>query len=754
MAESTIKLYEGFIAIPEKNMVIDNFATYIGSISPWKTITKFQYIKNQLNLSIKVDLSQGLLDMDPINSADLNYVSIYNSTDDMTFYYFVMSKTWKGVSTIELQLQMDVLNTFKWNEHYIVNKKTLVTREHKDRLSIKEVDYEHSRVTFVRNVHLASEGINAPVYCDDTEDSRETIIDKVDVSWSLYYRTINAFNPDDPESFKENNPVECFLVPSEPVECLYNHATGEILREDIPANKYWVFFSPYNYPVVTFNVDGKKYTPRIVTEQWRSDLVIGVTGIALLNTGSQLEVYWINAGTGYAMNIPRWTKIFSNATSVKIENPPSTLSAYQVDSLPSNTTIMDDKVYQSVYVNVSYSFGADTSGVVLGEEVIDRTDSRNIKIIKLPYAPTSFDINNVNQINFGSSWTYSVGDRMLKLLNDSQRFVNEFISNTNNPLGNMVLTTALPNVDNTRDDIYESKIFHSDYFRPKFVYDSFTLTFAYERLDTNLFIQAYDNYSGQFPIKFVASRNIVSKFMFMFPQYLTRYGEQDYGNIVPVARNNEEVLYTSQYINYLRTGYNYDLKSKQRSQAAGGIGLTISTLGTMLGIVGGVASGNYAMAGLSAVAGGLSIANQSISYAKSVAEADSNISRKLEEAQKQSVSVHNADDIDLLDEYTGNRAKLIWYVVSPVMEQALMDMFYYSGYTTQEQKVPNINTRYWFNYLQCNLVITGNSNLSDEIMNKITEKFKEGVTFFHDHTNVYNFEQTKENWELSILGGI
>jgi hypothetical protein len=39
-------------------------------------------------------------------------------------------------------------------------------------------------------------------------------------------------------------------------------------------------------------------------------------------------------------------------------------------------------------------------------------------------------------------------------------------------------------------------------------------------------------------------------------------------------------------------------------------------------------------------------------------------------------------------------------------------------------------------------------------MNKITEKFKEGVTFFHDHTNVYNFEQTKENWELSILGGI
>ena len=51
---------------------------------------------------------------------------------------------------------------------------------------------------------------------------------------------------------------------------------------------------------------------------------------------------------------------------------------------------------------------------------------------------------------------------------------------------------------------------------------------------------------------------------------------------------------------------------------------------------------------------------------------------------------------------------------------------------------------------KCDLVINANANLPEEIINKIIEKFKEGVTFFHEH-NDYDFSQVKENYEVSIL---
>ena len=43
-------------------------------------------------------------------------------------------------------------------------------------------------------------------------------------------------------------------------------------------------------------------------------------------------------------------------------------------------------------------------------------------------------------------------------------------------------------------------------------------------------------------------------------------GSEDYGNILAVSRNNESTIYTSQYINYLRTGLQYDLKMKQAQE--------------------------------------------------------------------------------------------------------------------------------------------------------------------------------------------
>ena len=750
MAESTIKIYSSFIAMPSKNMVIDKFDTYISGISPYKTYTKFQYIKQQLNLSIKIDMSQNYLEMDAFDVADLNYVSIKNENDEKTYYYFVINKFWKSKSTIELQLQMDVLNTFKWNDAdqgYKVSPKTLVTREHKDRVAVKSVDILNQKTTFSRKVHLMSEGINAPVYADDTNDGRETIFDKLDVSWCLYYKNRNAIDPD---AYNEVNPVDCYLVPSEAIEINAPTSSGAIYRTDIPSGKYWLFFYTYNSPTISFDVDGKVYSP-YTSQDYASRVgtFYRYFAVALHNDGTNFKVYTIQINTAVDLQYSKWIEIANNPTSVNVKNPPASIKTYEVSSIPSASTIVSSSLFLPSYAQTTINFTATTSSVCLGEEVIDRTDSQNIKIIKLPYCPTSFEMVN-DIVSFGSNWHYESGDKMLKLDDMNTKFINEFFSSSHNPLSNLIFTTSTPSITDNRNDLFESKIYHSDYFRPKFVYDSFSLIFKYEQVDMPVFLSMYDSVSGKFPIRFVVSRNIVSKFLFVFPQYAVRYGDQDYPNIVAVSRNNEEVLYTSQYINYLRTGYNYDLKSKERNEVVGSAGLGLSMASTLLGVVGGIAAQNPVVAIGSAIAGGISIASQSVSYAKSVADAENNIARKLEETAKQATSVRNADDVDLLDAYSNNRAKLIWYYVSQTMEDALMDMFYYTGYIAHEQKVPSVNTRYWFNFLQCDLVISATGNMPDDIENKIKEKFKEGVTFFHEH-NTYDFSQVKENYEVSIL---
>ena len=117
----------------------------------------------------------------------------------------------------------------------------------------------------------------------------------------------------------------------------------------------------------------------------------------------------------------------------------------------------------------------------------------------------------------------------------------------------------------------------------------------------------------------------------------------------------------------------------------------------------------------------------------------------------QSVSVSGADDIDLMKYYSNNRGWLLEYEVSPRIKELLFNLFYYCGYKTEEQKVPEVNTRYWFNFLQASLIINESSNIPVDIEDDIKEKFEQGVTFLHENSDEFDFSQEKENWETSLL---
>lgn len=820
MKTSTLTLYYKSLLNKDKNFILDNPSNGKSAVENYlvtlqkEIINGFQYVKQGLSISIKINKSQDILNMG-LDSRDLNYVKIQNE-DDNPFYYFVIGKRWMSESTIELVLSMDTLNTFQFNKDYELNKKTLVKREHKDRLAKLPAsdsiifDYDLSNnsrsptystmlvaisefkstsievlsgtsVTFpsgyptleeneIDGIHVfrfnagtqltghvqlrftfscyvyqrvideRSEEINSPVY-----KFKEELLYEQDgnssASWSLYYK--NKTN-------QNNSPVECYLLADEAYEIRYQTSDGIIDASDLPDNDYIILWSNDGLSV---DVAGSSYYLRKSTG-WSWGTYQNWTLLALKKSGGNVQVSY--AKMEYkALTFPAipvftgsWSDI-GTISHVTAQTLLETLHTRRVASLPNSTTWCTGAMTGS-YVGSDYtiSFSATASRPATTLQGIDRTDETNIKIIDLPYSPTSFSIANDGSYIVGDMWKTDPATGMVKLDNTNARFTNDIRTQAVNPeIVKLVPYDSNINFKNVNRFLKDSKLFHSDFYRPKFVYDSFSRVFPLERMKFN----PYGRNTYLFKFHFTMSRNIVSKFLFSF-DYEYKMSTEDFEKIVACSRNNEEVLYNSAYLNYIRTGYNYDLKAKERQDVAGATGIGLSALAIVGSIAVAVATENpLPLAG--AIAGGIGLVGQTINYAKSTAQNEDNIQRKLQESQMQAVSVMNSDDVDLLYEYSQNKAKLCEYRVSNQMESILDDLFYYGGYVSNEQKVPNVRSRYWFNYLQANLVLEDTNNLTEEIENDIKEKFEKGVTFMHYRFSTFDLKQEKENMETSIVGG-
>ena len=234
-------------------------------------------------------------------------------------------------------------------------------------------------------------------------------------------------------------------------------------------------------------------------------------------------------------------------------------------------------------------------------------------------------------------------------------------------------------------------------------------------------------------------------------------GSEDYGNILAVSRNNESTIYTSQYINYLRTGLQYDLKMKQAQEEASYTRIALSALGSIGSIALGVASGNPAVAVGGVIASGTGLAGSIISTIQQENQANNSLAQKQALLQEQKASVQNSDDLALLKYYTkGNFAKFATYEPSEVQKNRIALLFHYCGYKAEYLGIPNLNTRLRFNFIQADIDIaeTAQAFLSQNFNNEIIENYKskwaEGITIIHHYDNEWNFEQDLENWEYTL----
>lgn len=100
MAYSTLNLYRVNFN-NETNAYIDDLDEYLKSVSKFH-IDNFQYIRHNLQLTIKVNMDQ-----DNIGNFYFNYVSIQNSIlygENPTYYYFIIGTKQISQECIELNL--------------------------------------------------------------------------------------------------------------------------------------------------------------------------------------------------------------------------------------------------------------------------------------------------------------------------------------------------------------------------------------------------------------------------------------------------------------------------------------------------------------------------------------------------------------------------------------------------------------------------------------------------------------------------
>lgn len=585
-------------------------------------------------------------------------------------------------------------------------------------------------------------------------------------SWYLVY-----MNQNDPTA-SLTNPINCLLVPqtSQKVQAASDFNGTKSYNELVSA--LCAINGLNRLSDFTFDNGSARYKGLYFTAQNNEDGVItyGTDFSCILQNGKMvyIEVFVSDSDEQYIYIL----EADENGVALRAEEIEPETSVSFSNMIIANIAIVDDTAddYPDSAEVSSYPmydlFNTSTATLqnLFGITEIDRTDPKLIKIIKLPYCPArvwayEFD----GSLGYDSSeWEYSSEFHALKLKNINTIFSRYLVFNDDVELGGINPYYPLVQwhkiggaggiVDskNARKSyLNEPKLYHSDYYQPKVIYDSFSFTFQLELIN-------YAENLHHFFIKYDVSNTCNSRFMFTFDNYTTALWDmRDYNNIMLVSRNNEISIFNQQFLNYLRTGYNYDKKANEilyeQANTNWLLNLPSKIIGAAKSGIGQYERKDYlGVAGTMYSAGvGSYLDNYNIAVGVSMREMQ--LAAKRTQLANQATGVIDSNDVDLMSCYARNRLKYKLYQVSEKMQKVLFDLFYYNGYVAEVDGIPDTTSRIRFNFVQAEIVLKKVPNLPTNIVNEIKDKYAEGITFMHKFEGEFDWNQELENWESKFF---
>lgn len=712
MKMSTLTIYSNSNLTYDRNLIVDNIEEYLLTIDSFH-VFDFQYIKNKLNLEIKVNLNQEYIDKGYSigKTQNYDYLSIENMNDNK-YYYFIVSKDWISENTIKFVLKLDVLNTYRLNVDYSLSNRTRIFRQHKDRFKNYFTTNSSGKKVYKRNIDLYSEQINPQLYRKSFDHLN---IPSINMDWYLIYKTRDTLSSEDIA-----NPLECYLCASQ--ELLLSSqgdASQTLTYDDISESFYYVFLENEN-PNGQFIVHHSNN--RSTTYTFGSSSSVGILKAVKFhkntsNGNIDIEINYYN----------------ENGLNNQLAN----IVGYSIEFLrpfnngwTSSNDVNMSSYYQVIYNEDNFTkLELTTKGekIVSSINSIDKTDSRLVKIILLPYCPMSITKNGI-YYSIPNGFEYYNG--LFRLKNLNLKFKNElsFTCPAIDPLSCLVEYDS--NKLRTMD--YESKLFHSDFYYLKFIYDDSAFIYQYEKMNNN--VTLYNDVH----INFYVTNTVNSRFNFEFVDYNLTYPTDDYSKWLTISRNNEITIYSNSYVNYIRNGYNYDVKAKSRSE-------TLTWINALSGITSSLLPGKA-----NTISRGLSIVgNLSNAIAQTISQ-EENLLKKQAELKAQATNVYGSDDVDLLIQYNKNRLIASRYELSDKAKQSIYDLFYYCGYVANVTGIPDFSSRTRFNYVQADIVFSQIGNIQIDCINELKSKFMQGVTNIHNLNNSWDILQVYENYEVFI----
>lgn len=773
MATSKLTLYMQSGMKPENNYIVEDIREYL-RLNAESTLVRegFQYIRDPAkSQQFKVDIPQSAY-----NEAVFDYASLEQDGD--IYYYFIVDATWKSQNCLGFTAVLDTLNTFQ--DQYGFTDRSNIERQHVDRF----------RLIGARPTGDSIDEVVTNVISDTKEELQpELLMTRKEVlsgdmpvdnkyQWYLIYQT----------NTESGNP-EILMCANKDIRLSVEPSTQEYILT--PAKMH-------ESSIMVFDRCTVEYYVNLSTTEKRTIDMDGMIAFYKTTDSDRFTLtYYSRDGSDATIGQ------LTNKVTIRAS---STCKLYKV-----NTVIFDrDAIEGSPYILVG---APDTLTSI---ESIDRTGSNLYKVIECPYCPLDLNITEGSMPTLPDKWSFDSERGKFVCSDLTYEFPERTVWTEENVMNyiagqvikaqraKLTLYSRHDHSDGVEGNVVDPKSYISSLKSYNFVYDAVTWSLIPE----DLVIPNKSARPDLIKIYYKQSNNISSDcgFRFDIPEFTMRH-RQYFDQYMFSARSNELPLYSSDYINYMRNGYNYDLKAnrlKSWSDIVGIVGQAANFGGLLatgtpkqltfqratdkemqkiysrgvrsdyaetfdiipnpkraddviFGKWGYTKAPSSGFAIPSMVSSGVGIATGIFNAGISHAQREQALEQKINEYKNRAFSVSSTGNHDLFKWYSGNKLILFEFEPREEVRELINDYFSLYGYSRGYYEKPNLDSRLFFNYCRGYVDIDNYKKRRAIEENKadIVQKFQDGVYKIHKVNTplgtYWDMKLERQNYERSIL---
>lgn len=747
----------------ERRLLLENIAAYESAVFAYgASFPSCAPIAFQERISVKLDIGSAVgfsLNNYKFDYAVIDAKDSANPARHAVYYYFIDSFERVSDSVARAEMTIDELNTISGNNYLLKNllsDRCIVKREHKNRFFLKANRW-------LPLIDRIPEGIGFPVKRIFTSYVEDDAID-----WTTFYFS---------EAQSGDSPIAVRVAPNKAVSVAQPTAaqsiTIDLSQHLLPNGAFYVTEAENSGEGIVrlrfTNSSGGQNVQEFALSEEMPDpnnpaVNLKVLAIRLSINGNQVKAtaLFYDAENNFITSKEISSGIASGGAEVEITFPKCLRDGvFGQDKLTALSDILALPPMPAPYF--------DTSSIVARElrpsTEISRTSLYLKKAIENPYRPFSY--SGKTEDGTPILWDGMRATNGILVFADKSLFGKNdfsFYPTDRKVIGELslpqLLTTPTEDPNGKQTALAnETKAYHSDFFFVKLVYDSFSLPMKEEECYFNVNIGSEENKNIVF--RFIASSDMVSEFYFS-PRYypglnpkepfFTTHFAEDYPNLLIINRNNETPVFTSAYLDYLRTGYNYDLKSQAVAIGLQGLGVALNAINAGVGLASAAMTGGVSAP--YAVGATTSLISSIVNLGTNASENNRGNAQRLNELRAQGASVAGNSDYDISKAYTKNRVKMVGYRIEKEALEAVKNMFYLKGYASAALKQPTLDNRTSFDYLEAEPDFSSEAMVFPKwIRDLLAEDIRAGVTAMHyrGEADGYDINQTSSNWENEIL---